>query len=33
MQRDKFWVNVMSFVAIIIMTFPLIFWFVDELAK
>jgi len=33
MQRDKFWVNVMCFVAWVLMSFPLVFWFVDELAK
>jgi hypothetical protein len=33
MNRDKFWVNVMCFVAIAIMVIPLVFWFVDELAK
>ena len=30
MNKDKFWVNVMCFVAIMIMAIPLVFWFVDE---
>jgi hypothetical protein len=33
MHRDKFWVNVMCFVAILIMYVPLVFWFVDLLAE
>ena len=33
MQRDKFWVNVMCLAAIAVMSLPLVFWFVDELAK
>jgi hypothetical protein len=33
MHKDKFWVNVMCIAAIMLMTIPLVFWFVEELAK